>query len=188
MNKINQISLSINNLICNINNEKLNKLHDLIFNEDFIYFTGIGKNGHIAAIAASTFNSISKKSIFINPIDCLHGDMGLISNNSLIIAISKSGNTPELISFLTQIKNKKTQRIVLIHSNENNDCLKLCSDDLFIPLDKELDHLNIVPTTSLILYLTVLYAIAAELAQGKNLTMEQFVFNHPGGSIGQIKC
>jgi arabinose-5-phosphate isomerase len=88
----------------------LNKPHRNIF------FTGIGKNGHVAAKAASTFNSMGIRVFFINPVDAVHGDMGLIDKDDIILAISKSGNTEELLWFLKNAKDR-TDNIFLIHSN-----------------------------------------------------------------------
>jgi arabinose-5-phosphate isomerase len=158
----------------------LNKPHRNIF------FTGIGKNGHVAAKAASTFNSMGIRVFFINPVDAVHGDMGLIDKDDIILAISKSGNTEELLWFLKNAKDR-TDNIFLIHSNKNNNCLQYCQKDLFVPLKMEADRLNKIPTTSIVLYTTILQSICCTLAENIGFTLDQLVFNHPGGSIGKSK-
>ena len=104
--------------------DKVEKFVDLILNcKGKIFFTGIGKNGHVAAKATSTFSSIGVPCFYINPIDSVHGDMGVIDEDDLLIAISKSGNTEELINFLYHVEHKNC-KIVSIHSNNENKSKK----------------------------------------------------------------
>lgn len=149
-----------------------------------LFFTGIGKNGHVAAKAASTFCSVGIPSYYINPVDAMHGDMGIVQAGDLIIAVSKSGTTEELLKFLLQASNKSAQ-IVLIHSNDRLiiplDCHKI-----YVPIQKECDHLNIVPTASIVIFTALLQSVACELANQSKLTISNFVFNHPGGTIGKL--
>ncbi|NBW20991.1 MAG: SIS domain-containing protein [Caulobacteraceae bacterium] len=151
-----------------------------------IFFTGIGKNGHVASKAASTFNSIGTQIFFINPVDAVHGDMGLIEDNDVIVIISKSGNTEELICFLENVINR-TQNIWLIHSNQNNKSLKYCYKDIFIPIEREADYLELVPTISIAAYTILLQSIACSITEINHLTLSKFQSNHPGGSLGKIK-
>ena len=178
---------SIENTFQSIDFNLVNQLIDLILNcKGKVFMTGVGKNGHVAAKAASTFSSIGIPVFFLNPVDSVHGDMGVISDEDIIIAISKSGNTEELVIFLHHVHKKKCE-IISIHSNESNRSLDYSTHDIFLPIDKEADHLNIVPTTSIAVYTIFLQSIACEISRRKNLTLEQFVTNHPGGSIGKTK-
>lgn len=171
----------------NIDIEKIEKLLEYFREKNHnIFLTGIGKNGHVAAKAASTLNSVGVKVFYINPVDAVHGDVGMIGDNDIIIAISKTGNTDELITFLYHVS-KRTKRICLIHSNKNNLSLKFCEFDLFIEIKHEADHLNKVPTVSIAAYTILIQSIGCLLAEENNLDMEQFIFNHPGGSIGKTK-
>jgi arabinose-5-phosphate isomerase len=177
----------IENSFKNTNLENLEKI--ISFFEDGVgnvFLTGVGKNGHVAAKAVSTLNSMGVKSFYINPVDSVHGDIGIIDKNDKIIAISKSGNTDELLNFLHHA-NRRTNHIFLIHSNKNNNSLRYCEFDLYIPIDFESDHLNKVPTVSIAVYTILLQSISCLLAKKQNLTMESFVFNHPGGTIGKTK-
>jgi len=151
-----------------------------------LFITGIGKNGHVAAKAASTFNSMGIKIFYINPVDAVHGDMGIISEDDIIIAISKTGNTNELEIFLHHVS-QRTKNICLIHSNKNNKCLQYCNNDFYIEIVNEADHLNKVPTVSIAVYTIFLQSISCVLASENNLDLKTFIFNHPGGSIGQTK-
>lgn len=187
LNKIiNKNLKSIDYLFNNIDYKKLNNLFDFIKHSDVLYFSGVGKNSHIANIVASTFNSLTIRSIFVDPIHAVHGDMGLITDNSNLILISKSGNTNELLFFCEKIKARKCNtKIILLHSN--NDCfLKKYSDfDLFVPFYEECDPWNRVPTCSLICYLIVLHSVAMQIVNYKNVKVSEFYKNHPGGDIGQ---
>ena len=159
---------------------------DLLLNcKGKIFFTGVGKNGHVAAKATSTFSSIGVPCFFINPVDSVHGDMGVINEGDILIAISKSGNTEELINFLKHVEHKNC-KIVSIHSNKNNKSLEYSSMDIDLKVRMEADHLNIVPTCSIAVFTVFLQSVACEISQRKELTLEQFVKNHPGGSIGKV--
>lgn len=151
-----------------------------------IFFTGIGKNGHVAAKAASTFSSIGVPCFFINAVDSVHGDMGVIGENDILVAISKSGNTEELLNFLYYVRRKEC-KIISIHSNPGNKSNDYSFLDINLHVDKEADHLNIVPTSSIAIFTIFLQSVACEISNRKNLTKEKFIFNHPGGSIGKLK-
>ena len=127
----------------------------------------------------------SKGKIFFNVVG-KNGDMGVINQDDIIVAISKSGNTEELIHFLHHVKHKNC-KIVSLHSNPNNNSLDYCYLDIDLHVDEEADNLNIVPTSSIAVFTVFLQSIACEIADINGLTLEEFVSNHPGGSIGQIK-
>lgn len=178
---------SINKSFNNLDLLKVEKFITLIQNcNGNILFTGIGKNGHVAAKATSTFCSIGIKSFFLNPVDSVHGDMGVVGENDLLISVSKSGNTEELLVFLKNVR-RKNCKIVSIHSNESNQSLQYSDFDVNLHVDREADHLNIVPTSSIAIFTVFLQSIACEISRRKCLTLEEFVFNHPGGSIGKLK-
>ena len=168
-----------------LEDEKVEKLIDLMVNcKGKILFTGIGKNGHVAAKATSTISSIGLPCFFIDAVDSVHGDMGVIDENDVLIAVSKSGNTDELVNFLHHV-NHKNCKIVSIHSNDRNQSQKYSCLDINLHVDKEADHLNIVPTSSIAIFTIFLQSVACEISRRKNLTLKQFVQNHPGGSIGK---
>lgn len=168
-----------------LEDKKVEKLIDLMLNcKGKILFTGIGKNGHVAAKATSTISSIGLPCFFIDAVDSVHGDMGVVDENDVLIAISKSGNTDELINFLHHV-NHKNCKIVSIHSNDGNQSQKYCYLDINLHVDREADHLNIVPTSSIAIFTIFLQSVACEISRRKNLTLKQFVQNHPGGSIGK---
>jgi len=180
---LDSISTSYNSL----DTQKADKLVDILSTcTGKIFFTGVGKNGHVAAKATSTFSSIGLPCFFLNPVDSVHGDMGVISSNDIVISVSKSGNTEELINFLRCV-NRKQCKLITIHSNPGNESSNYSYLDIDLQVDKEADHLNIVPTSSIAIFTVFLQSVACEISSRKNLKLEEFVFNHPGGSIGKLK-
>ena len=162
--------------------EKLQKL--IKETEGFVIFTGVGKNGHIAALASSTFASMGIKSIYINPVDAVHGDMGNISEKDLVINISKSGNTIELLSFLKSLSQNKKTKIVSIHSNIFGKTSEYSSLEIYLDSPAEVDSFDIVPTTSIVSYLIFLQSLGVTIAESTGFSLKKFKINHPGGSIG----
>ena len=161
---------------------------DLILNcKGKVFLTGVGKNGHVAAKAASTFSSIGVPCFYLNPVDSVHGDMGVIDKDDLLIAISKSGNTEELINFLDHVDHKDCT-IVSIHSNQGNKSLSYSNLNINLQVYREADHLNIVPTCSIAIFTIFLQSVACEISKRKELTLKAFVTNHPGGTIGKTKA
>lgn len=185
-NIINKNINSITHLSNNIDYIKLEELFNILKDTKVIYFSGIGKNSHIANIIASTFNSLTIRSIFVDPIHAVHGDMGLIEDNSVVILVSKSGNTDELMFFCEKIKLRNCgTKIILLHSNDNAKLKKYCNFDLYVPFLNECDPWNRVPTCSLVCYLIILHSIGMKIVDYKQVTVEQFYKNHPGGDIGK---
>lgn len=167
-----------------IDREKHNKIVEEIFLcKGVIYFTGIGKNGHIAATAASTYASLGIRSIYINPVDAVHGDMGNLQKEDIVFSISKSGNTEELINFLLKVKEKEI-KIFSLHSNINSKSQDISTHNIVVPDIFEADPFNIVPTVSIASYIIVLQSIGIDVANKKNFNLKQFKNNHPGGTIG----
>ena len=153
----------------------------------FHYFTGIGKNGFVAAKVASTFNSLGIRSMFVDPVNTLHGDMDIFSNNDILYVISKSGETEELIRFVQALLNNKFSNVVTITSNKDSSLAKMSKFSLFVPVQDEGDHLGIAPVASSLVYMAVLQSIAVELSSEKGFTKKDFVRCHPGGTLGKIK-
>lgn len=178
---------SIDHMVETIDLSKCDLLFELLKDKDTLYFSGVGKNLHIANIVSSTFNSLTIRSIAIDPVASVHGDMGLIRDHSTIVLISKSGNTQELEFFCDKIRSRNCgSKIVLIHSNHNANLKKYSDFDLFVPFMEECDPWNRVPTCSLICYLMLLHSIGMRIVDYKGVTVEDFYRNHPGGDIGML--
>lgn len=178
----------IHQSISKIDESNVLKVIELISScSGILYFTGIGKNGHVAAKTASTFASIGIRSLFLNPVDAVHGDMGNIRQEDLVFAISKSANTEELYVFLYNLKqNNPNIKVIFLHSNSDGKCLNLTDVNIYVPIEKEIDKFNIVPTTSISAYTIFLQSLGIHISEIQNFSLIQFKKNHPGGNIGKI--
>ena len=150
-----------------------------------IIFTGVGKSGIIANKLAMTMLSTGTKAIYISPTDALHGDLGIVSKLDIIICLSNSGETKELISLVPYIK-KKGAKLVSIVSKPNSTLAKLGDLYIDLPVKKEICPFNLAPTTSTTVQLIFGDVLAIELMRRKNFSIDDFAANHPGGSIGKL--
>lgn len=190
MNKVKQTLIShmsaMQRQFANLEDLQIEKFVEIIKqNKATVFLTGIGKNAHVASTTASTFSSIGIKSRFLDPVEAVHGEMGNIENNDLIIAISKSGNTSELLNFLKKFKEiNKVTKIVSLSSNEKSQMVTLADLSIVIDIEKEIDKYNIVPTISIATYILFLQSIGYCVAEQKGFNLAMFKKNHPGGAIG----
>ncbi len=149
-----------------------------------IIFNGIGKSGSIAKKISSTFLSIGLKSLFIHPVESLHGDIGILEENDCFVMISKSGETDELINMIPYIKNFKA-KIILITSNKNSILTQLSDFVISLTFGEEACPFNVIPTTSTTAFLVVGDALAIALMKIRNIKENDLIKFHPGGSIGK---
>lgn len=149
-----------------------------------IVVTGVGKSGHIGSKIAATLASIGTPAFFLNPLDAYHGDLGMLSENDLVIAISYSGMTDELLRFLPLIQAKKIPIIGI--SGNPESLLARCSDiHLNIAVEREADPLNLIPTSSTTATLALGDALACALIEAKHFQPTDFARLHPGGDLGK---
>ena len=150
-----------------------------------IVLTGIGKSGHIARKIAATFASTGTPAFFVHPAEALHGDLGMISDNDLIIAISYSGEAQELLDILTVLKRQHITVIGITGNTSTSSLAKLCDYCLSINVKEEACPLNLAPTTSTTATLVLGDAIAICLMHIRGFKPQDFVLSHPGGSLGR---
>ena len=149
-----------------------------------IVVTGVGKSGHIGSKIAATLASTGTPAFFLNPLDAYHGDLGMLSSEDLVLAISYSGATEELLRFLPLIQAKKI-RIIAMSSSEES-LLARCADiHLNIAVEHEADPLNLVPTASTTATLALGDALACALVEAKHFQPTDFAQLHPGGDLGR---
>lgn len=151
----------------------------------FHFFTGIGKNMFVAARVASTFDSLGIRSLYVDPVNSLHGSMGIFTSSDILIAISKSGETEELNRFVLTLRNQGFSKIASVTSNPNSTLASLSSVTLEVPVKNEGDHLGLAPIASTMVFAAVLDSIAVQLSSERGYSREDFVHNHPGGSLGK---
>jgi arabinose-5-phosphate isomerase len=149
-----------------------------------VIVTGIGKSAIIAQKIVATLNSTGTPSIFMHAADAIHGDLGIIQQHDLIIAISKSGNTPEikvLVPFLKQTKNT----LVALVGNTESYLAKNADYILNTTVEKEACPNNLAPTSSTTAQLAMGDALAVVLQECRDFTDQDFAKYHPGGALGK---
>lgn len=146
--------------------------------------TGVGKSGHIGAKIAATFASTGTPSFYVNPLDAYHGDLGMFTSEDVVIAISYSGNTDELLRFIP-ILLKRNIPIIGISGNPNSLLGQYSTCHLNVAVKREACPLNLAPTSSTTATLVMGDALACALMKVRNFKAEDFAKFHPGGSLGR---
>jgi arabinose-5-phosphate isomerase len=149
-----------------------------------VVVTGMGKSGHIANKIASTLSSTGTPSFFLHPGEASHGDMGMITNEDIIIAISNSGYTNEIITLLPLLKRLQLP-IIALTGNSDSTLAKAATISLDISVKQEACPLGLAPTTSTTVSLVMGDALAIALLQTKGFSEVDFALSHPGGSLGR---
>ena len=146
--------------------------------------TGVGKSGHIGSKIAATLASTGTPSFFVNPLDAYHGDLGMIQEGDVVMAISYSGMTEELLRFLPLVQRRGIP-IIGMSSNARSPLGRLSVCHLDISVDHEADPLGLAPTSSTTATLAMGDALACALICRRNFRPDDFARYHPGGSLGK---
>src|SRR5574344_909989 len=146
--------------------------------------TGIGKSGHIASKIAATMASTGTPAFFVHPGEACHGDLGMIENDDLIIAISHSGESSEIMAILPICK-RRGIKIVTITANPNSSMAKIADIHLCTYVTEEAGPLNLAPTSSTTVTLVLGDALAIALSEKRKFTQQDFAASHPGGALGK---
>jgi len=149
-----------------------------------VVVTGVGKSGHVGSKIAATLASTGTPAFFLNPLDAYHGDLGMLSSEDLVLAISYSGATEELLRFLPLIQAKKI-RIIGMSGNPESLLARYSDIHLNIAVDKEADPLNLIPTASTTATLALGDALACALVEANHFQPTDFARLHPGGDLGR---
>ena len=149
-----------------------------------IIVMGVGKSGHIADKIAATFASTGTPSFFVSPSEALHGDLGMIDQNDIIIALSNSGESQEIIELLPVLKKMKIPIISLTGNNESK-LAKASDSHINVSVKEEACPMNLAPTASTTAALAMGDAIAVALLEKKGFSEEDFAKSHPGGTLGK---
>lgn len=166
-------------------NSDITKIVELILNsKGKVVVTGIGKSGLIGKKIAATLASTGTLAIFMNSAEGLHGDLGMISSDDVVLAISNSGNSDEIVSLLPSIE-KIGARLVAMTGNRNSKLGKAADYVLDIGVTREACPLNLAPMSSTTTTLVMGDALAAILIKRRNFRPENFAVYHPGGSLGK---
>lgn len=149
-----------------------------------IVVLGVGKSGVIAQKISQTLTSTGTVAVFVHPSDALHGSLGVISRGDVVIALSNSGETDEILMLLPTLKNREI-KIISIVGKIDSTLARQSDVVLDASVDKEACPLNLAPTTSTTVALSIGDALAMTLMESKGLTEKDFAENHPAGRLGK---
>ena len=166
-------------------NAHFDKACDVILScEGKVVTIGLGKSGHIAAKASATLSSTGTPSMYIHGADCLHGDVGAIKREDIVIFFSNSGETKELLSIIPLLKVLKI-KIISITGNKLSRLAQASDYILECGVKKEACPLNLTPTSSVITAISMSDALALTLLECRGFTSKDFARSHPNGSLGR---
>lgn len=146
--------------------------------------TGVGKSGIVARKIAATFSSIGLVSVYLNPLDALHGDLGIVGTEDVCILISNSGETKELLEIIPHLKLRKSLLIALV-GNTSSSIAEKSNSVLEANVDKETCPLNLAPTASTSVAMAIGDALATVWMENNKVSTEVFAKNHPAGQLGK---
>jgi len=147
-----------------------------------IIITGIGKSGHIGKKISSTLSSLGTPSTFFHSTEMLHGDSGCLEKSDILIAISNSGNTQEVVETARKAK-EIGLKVISINSNVESELSKLSDITLCTGNIEEADHIGLAPTSSTTVVLALGDALAVTVSKEKEFSAKSFAFYHPGGAL-----
>ncbi len=145
---------------------------------------GMGKSGHIGCKIAATFASTGTPSFFVHPGEASHGDLGMITPNDIVLAISNSGESNEILALIPVLKRQQIPLICLTN-NPNSSMGRYADVHLCIKVPQEACPLGLAPTTSTTATLVMGDALAVALLEARGFTAEDFALSHPGGALGR---
>ncbi len=165
--------------------ENFSKAVEMIFQcKGKIIVTGVGKSGNVGAKIAATLSSTGTPAFFINPLDVYHGDLGVITSDDVVLALSNSGQTDELLRFIPMVLHMNVP-IIAMSGNPNSLLAKYSNIHIKVWVNKEACPLNLAPTSSTTAALAMGDALAIALMQIRNFKPQDFAQFHPGGELGK---
>ncbi len=175
---------SLSSLLDRIDQNFYNACHLLLKTEGRVIVMGMGKSGHIARKLAATFASTGTPAFFIHPGEAKHGDFGMITKKDVLVIISYSGETEEILSILPFIQHLQIPLIALT-GNIRSNLAKSATIHLDVSVSKEACPLGLAPTSSTTAALVMGDALAITLLEKRGFTKEDFAKSHPGGTLGR---
>ncbi|WP_271410826.1 KpsF/GutQ family sugar-phosphate isomerase [Pseudomonas sp. Q1-7] len=149
-----------------------------------VVVVGMGKSGHIGKKIAATLASTGTPSFFVHPAEASHGDMGMITRDDVVLALSNSGSTAEIVTLLPLIK-RLGITLISLTGNPDSALAKAAAANLDARVAQEACPLNLAPTSSTTAALVLGDALAIALLEARGFTAEDFAFSHPGGALGR---
>lgn len=175
---------AIENLTHYIDNDFEDCVREILQSKGRVVITGIGKSAIIANKIVATMNSTGTPALFMHAADAIHGDLGMIQSDDIVICLSKSGNTPE-IKVLVPLLKRRGSKLVALVSNSSSYLAEHADYVLNATITEEACPNNLAPTTSTTAHLAMGDALAVCLLELRNFSSEDFAKYHPGGSLGK---
>ncbi|MFZ2322998.1 MAG: KpsF/GutQ family sugar-phosphate isomerase [Ignavibacteriaceae bacterium] len=167
-----------------INEEFVKAVETIYSSQGRVVLTGMGKSGLIARKIVATFNSTGTAAIYLHPTDALHGDLGMVRKEDVVILISKSGETEEISNLIPMLK-RINVKLIAMCGVKASKLADACDIFLNISVKEEACPYDLAPTASTTATLALGDALSVALLQKRNFTEEDFAFLHPGGSLGK---
>lgn len=165
--------------------ENFDKAVEMIYKcKGKVIVTGVGKSGHIGAKIAATLSSTGTPAFFINPLDVFHGDLGVMTSDDVVLALSNSGNTDELLRFIPMVLHMNVP-LISMTSNSQSLLAKYSNAHIKVWVKKEACPLNLAPTSSTTAALAMGDALAIALMEMHHFKPQDFAQFHPGGELGK---
>lgn len=175
---------AVENLINFIDNDFEASVREILQSKGRVVLTGIGKSAIIANKIVATMNSTGTPALFMHAADAIHGDLGMIQADDIVVCLSKSGNTPEIKVLVPLLKRRGSKLIALV-SNKNSYLAEQADFVLNATIDEEACPNNLAPTTSTTAHLALGDALAICLLELRDFSSQDFAKYHPGGSLGK---
>ena len=175
---------AVSNLLKSINKEFLKAINFIYNSRGRVVLTGMGKSGLIARKIVATLNSTGTAAIYLHPTDALHGDLGMVRKDDVVIIISKSGSTEELSKLLPMLK-RLGVKLIAMCGNSRSELVSECDIFLNISVKEEACPHDLAPTSSTTAALVMGDALSVVLLEKRGFTVEDFAVLHPGGSLGK---
>lgn len=175
---------AIESLLARLDADFVRACEMILSSKGRVVVVGMGKSGHIGNKIAATLASTGTTSFFVHPAEASHGDMGMITRDDIILSLSNSGTTSEIVTLLPLIKRLGISMISLT-GNPDSTLAKAADVNLNVSVLHEACPLNLAPTSSTTAALVMGDALAVALLEARGFTAEDFAFSHPGGALGR---
>ena len=159
-------------------------MQDCVANDGLVVVTGVGKNLHVAEKMSAIFASTGTRSIVLNPVQAMHGDLGMVSSRDLLIALSFSGESEEVVRLIPAIR-RHGLKVVSLTGHPDSTLAKLSDLHLAIPCGKEACPFGMAPTNSVTATLAMGDALAMVMIDAQKFSLAAYAANHPAGAIGR---
>jgi arabinose-5-phosphate isomerase len=175
---------AVEGLLAHIDADFVRACEMILESQGRVVVVGMGKSGHIGKKIAATLASTGTPAFFVHPAEASHGDMGMITGADIILALSNSGTTAEIVTLLPLIK-RLGIKLISLTGNPESTLAKAADVRLNARVEKEACPLNLAPTSSTTAALVMGDALAVALLDARGFTAEDFAFSHPGGALGR---